>query len=479
MLGLALIAAIATAVAITVTVTTHRFQLSQLDDRLATFAGPSHTDYDKELPEGFEGETPDADDTPLPTIPNPSDWFGDRPSDVFRGLLYRDGTYRVVFTPTTYTVDELSNLQFDATQLSTTEPTFVTIESTTDTHYRAIAVPRANGWEITALSLADVEEATARLVMIEAAGIGALIAGLALVGWWVISLGVTPMRRLVDASSKIADGDLDVRLDNVGGGKEAAELGHSLNTMVSRLTGALAERERSERRLREFVADASHELRTPLTTVLGYAQLFRVGALGRRAEQADAWGRTEAEAGRMKRLVEDMLELARYDAEPQLNLTATPVNAMVAQIVAEAGRAHPEVSFTVAPESASVETWVDADRLRQAIINVVSNAAQHGASEVTVTLALDTELGAAGDAPSAKPAAVIEISDNGPGMPPEVAERATERFVRGDSSRSRATGGAGLGLAITAAIVQVHGGTLEIASTEGVGTKVTLRLPTP
>ena len=199
--------------------------------------------------------------------------------------------------------------------------------------------------------------------------------------------------------------------------------------------------------------------------MLGYAQLFRKGALTRKADHADAWGRTEAEAARMKRLVEDMLERARFDAAPALRLAPTPLLSLVDEVVADAGRAHPAVAFERA-EGEDLRVLADGDRLRQAVINVVGNAAQHGATAVTVRVKA-----------AAPGMASIEVEDNGPGMSAEVAARATERFVRGDESRSRATGGAGLGLAIVAAIVEAHRGTLELESEPGKGTTVRLTLP--
>ena len=229
------------------------------------------------------------------------------------------------------------------------------------------------------------------------------------------------------------------------------------------MTSAIAERERSESRLREFVADASHELRTPLTTVLGYAELHRRGALAKKADQNDAWARTEAEAGRMRRLVDDMLELAKYDAEPVLARDDVPLLALISDVATGAGAAYPDVAFV--PGGEAVTVTGDADKLRQALLNVVANAAQHGGTHVSLTVAADVH------------GAHVVIADDGPGMTPEVAARATERFVRGDASRQRATGGAGLGLAITAAIVDAHGGSLAVDSSPGDGARVTLTFP--
>lgn len=480
LVGLAAIALVAIAVAVTVTVTTHSYLMTQLDERLLAFTGPAHEDAGHDLNSYLEGDDGDDDkDDRSATTGSASDWWADRPSDALRGKLYADGSYTQVWSPNLYDKDEGGDPTyplFDGARLPLEGDAYFTAPSTGDEKLRILARPVRGGWEITGLSLEGVESTTERLVMIESIGIGALLIGLGLVAWWVIRLGISPMRRMVNASTRIAEGDLDVRLEGASSGTESAALATSLNTMIGRLTSALAERERSEERLREFVADASHELRTPLTTVLGYAQLFRKGALSGDELQGDAWGRTEAEATRMKRLVEDMLELARYDAEPEMHLGTTDLTQVVSEVLTDAARAYRDVEFTVGGPGpvvpdvvGAVTAEVDGDRLRQAIINVVGNAAQHGASRVVVTVSSESR----GDGADVR----IEVSDDGPGMAPEVAARATERFVRGESSRSRSTGGAGLGLAITAAIVEAHHGHLEIASVQGEGTRIGMVLP--
>lgn len=476
MVGLAVIAVVALAAAVTVAVTTHRYLATQLDERLYLLSGPeSHGESSDDFG-GYEADDGDGDDDA--PAPDPTSWWEDRPSDVWRAKLSADGTLVVPVVPSTYgDQQEIVVPEIDTSALSTTQPTYATVGTHGDDELRILAKPLAGGWELTGLSLEDVESANRQLVMIEAASVGALLVGLALVGWWVIRLGVSPMRRMVAASGRIADGDLDVRLDGAGSGTESAALAASLNSMIGTLTSSIAQKEHSEARLRAFVADASHELRTPLTTVLGYAQLFRKGGLAAEPEQADAWHRTEAEAERMKRLVEDMLELARFDSEPQLRLESVDVRRLVAEVLADAGRAYPHVAFVadegpVAPDVApALMLTADADRLRQAVINVVANAAIHGGTRVTV--ATRAVLDAEGSIKGVR----IEVADDGPGMPPETAARATERFVRGDSSRSRATGGAGLGLAITAAIVAAHHGELTIDTAVGAGTTVAIELP--
>ncbi|WP_156164993.1 sensor histidine kinase [Demequina silvatica] len=447
LIGLGAIAAIAVAVAIAVTGVTHSHLVTQMDERLASFSGP--VDYDRK-----------------PTLADSDDVQGEyaRPSEAWRAVLASNGEVQVLFVPNTTDSSDARPL-IEAAEMPATGTSYFTVASSDGQgEWRVLARATTVGTDLTALPLDSVEATTHRLILIEAIGITFILAALAVVGWWVIRLGIAPMRRMVDASTRIAEGDLDVRLEGRGRGSESAELAASLNTMVDTLTASLEERERSEARLREFVADASHELRTPLTTVLGYAELYRRGALKRDEDVADAWARTEAEASRMRRLVEDMLELARYDAEPQLSPIALDLSHVCGEVVRDATAAREGVTFTLdAPAPVTIEG--DPDRLRQALINVVTNAAVHGGSHVTVRVTRDDAL------------ARVDIEDDGPGMAPEVAARATERFVRGDHSRTRATGGSGLGLAITAAIVSVHGGTLAVDSTEGEGTTVSLAFP--
>lgn len=444
--GLGIVGVVAIVVAVLVTFTTRSYLVSQLDERLESYAGPAIFEQQQQV-------------RPLFSLDEDDD---SRRSEAWRGWVDSSGVLHRVAAPTVEGASDASPvLTYD--DLTSTN-SYLTAESSDGSgDFRVLVRPLGNIWDITALPMDDVEAASTRLVVIEAVGIGLMLAGLGVVAWWVNRLGIAPMRRMVTASSRVAQGDLEVRLDTGAGSTETDELAHSLNTMIGTLTASLAERERSEARLREFVADASHELRTPLTTVLGYAELHRRGALGEADAQDDAWGRTEAEAGRMRRLVEDMLTLAKYDAEPDLDLRDVELGALATEIVANATVAYPATAFAFGGGAATVAA--DGDRLRQAMLNVVANAAIHGGAHVTVSVAADRDH------------ACLIVHDDGPGMAPEVAARATERFVRGDTSRQRATGGAGLGLAITAAIVDAHDGTLDVASAPGEGTTITLTLP--
>jgi two-component system OmpR family sensor kinase len=250
-------------------------------------------------------------------------------------------------------------------------------------------------------------------------------------------------------------------------------LARALNAMLERIQDAFKQRDRtetelrrSEERLRRFVADASHELRTPLTAVSAYAELFDRGARAQPEDLARVMAGIRAETARMGLLVEDLLLLARLDEGRPLE--RRPVE--LVRVAAEAVDAAQTVDSSwpaqvVANEP--VDVVGDSARLRQVIDNLLANVRAHtpAGTRTTVQVARD-----ASDA-------VVEVSDDGPGLSAEQAEKAFERFYRAEVSRSRQYGGAGLGLSIVAAIVAAHGGTVGVSETSGGGATFTIRLP--
>ena len=223
----------------------------------------------------------------------------------------------------------------------------------------------------------------------------------------------------------------------------------------------------SEARLRRFVADASHELRTPVTTIRGYAELYRHGGLGDPAALDDAMRRTEQEAARIGRLVEDMLALARLDEQRPLEVRPVDLSALARDAAADARATSPGRPIAVDVATTPIIVDGDEDRLRQVIANVVGNALVHTAADVPVTIRVDRD----------DTTATLSVDDRGQGMSADVAERVTERFFRADPSRSRHRGGTGLGLSIVDATVSAHGGSVEIDSEPGEGTTVRLTIP--
>ena len=306
-----------------------------------------------------------------------------------------------------------------------------------------------------------------RLVAVEALAVLSVLAVLGLVTWWVIRLGVRPIREMTTTAGAIAAGDLSHRVTPGATGTEAGALGDALNAMLERIEQAFAQRAASEHRLRQFVADASHELRTPVTTIRGYAELFRTGALADASQLSEAMRRTEQEALRMGGLVEDLLRLARLDEGRAVQRSAVDLASLAADAVRDALAASPDRTVRlVAPAPAVVQG--DQDGLRQAVANLLANAIVHApGAAVTIRVTTDDRH------------ARVEVIDDGPGMHTEDTEHAFERFYRADASRSRHQGGSGLGLALVDAIVRAHGGVAGITSTLGDGTTVRLELPLP
>lgn len=347
----------------------------------------------------------------------------------------------------------------------------VTVGSTNgSSQYRLLAVRSPDGTiGLSALSLHDVDATINRLRLVLIVAVSMVIAILGLVVFWVLRLGVRPIKRMTRTAGAIAAGDLSERVPAGRTGTEASELGDSLNAMMTTIEGAFAERAASEARLRRFVADASHELRTPVTTIRGYAELYRHGGLGAGRELDQAMRRTEQESVRMASLVDDLLLLARLDEGRPLARASVDLGVLGIDAAADARAVAPDRVVT-AEVRAGVTVEGDEDRLRQVVGNLVANALVHTPEGTPVSVRVHN-----GDR-----RAVVEVHDDGPGMTPEVAARAFERFSRADGSRSRSAGrnggGAGLGLAIVQAIVTAHGGEVRLATAPGAGTTVTVEL---
>ena len=335
--------------------------------------------------------------------------------------------------------------------------------------YRVVATALSpnQGTLIVAIPLTEVSATLDRLLVVElmVSGIALLlVAGFAL---WLVRLGLRPLEGIGQTAGAIAAGDFSRRVEPATERTEVGRLGLALNAMLAQIEAAFEERRASENRLRRFVADASHELRTPLTSIRGYAELFRRGADSRPEDLAKSMQRIEIEAARMGVLVDDLLLLARLDQGRPLEREPLDLARIVEEAVdsARAVEADRPIDLDVGGP-ASVRG--DEGRLRQAVDNLLDNARVHtpAGSPVRVKVEQDDD------------AVVLTVEDQGPGLPSEVANRAFERFYRGDPSRSRSMGGAGLGLSIVAAIVEAHGGTVTIRSEEGAGATFEVRLPT-
>jgi len=302
---------------------------------------------------------------------------------------------------------------------------------------------------------------------------GALLALLAVCGNWLIGRGLAPLRRMASTADLITrSGDLAARMPDDGARQETGRLATAINTMLDRIQQSFNARLHSEQKVRQFAADASHELRTPLTTIRGYAELYRANALGPE-DLPNAMRRIEQESERMSMLVAELLELARLDRSSSLDLTETDLVMLVRDAVADARAIEPGRQVrTSVPESLVVTA--DEPRIRQVLANLLANVRAHTPAGAPVTVRLSTE----------GRGAVIEVTDQGPGMSEHDAALAFARFHRGEGALAASAGrpktavaSSGLGLSIVQAIASAHGGYASLTSAPGNGTTVRLWIP--
>jgi two-component system OmpR family sensor kinase len=327
----------------------------------------------------------------------------------------------------------------------------------------------------------DVTSQVPGLVSAELITGAALLALLVICGNWLIGRGLAPLTRMAGTADMITtSGDLTARMPDADARQESGRLASAINTMLDRIQQAFGARLESEQRVRRFAADASHELRTPLTTIRGYAELYRQGALGP-DELPSAMRRIEQEADRMSMLVAELLELARLDRGSSLDLTETDLAALARDAVADAKAVEPDRPIAADVPAALVVT-ADEARMRQVLGNLLGNVRAHTPPGSAATVRLYARDGGA----------VLEVSDEGPGMSAEDAARAFDRFHRGSSYRGGSyradpyhgddhqaadAAGSGLGLSIVQAIAIAHGGLARLRSAPGGGTTVALWIP--
>ena len=334
--------------------------------------------------------------------------------------------------------------------------------------YEVVRVVDSNGnWTIAAVSLSTVSDTVDQLLYIELviSGILLLLAGLA--SLILVRLGLRPLRRIEATAASIAEGSLDHRATDIDPRTEVGRLGRSFNAMLERIERAFRAREASEARLRRFVADASHELRTPLASIRGFAELYRRGAAERPADRDRAMRAIEQEAERMALLVDDLLLLARLDEGRPLQLELVDVADLAREAVEAARVIEPDRPIKLEASEQCI-AYVDRTRIRQAIDNLLANVRAHTPvrTPASVTVSRRAER------------IEVEVRDAGPGIPADVRAQAFDRFYRGDPSRSRDSGGAGLGLSVARAVAEAHGGSASFGETPA-GTSVTLVLPIP
>jgi two-component system OmpR family sensor kinase len=317
---------------------------------------------------------------------------------------------------------------------------------------------------VVALPTSDVTESLNRLVLIELLGAVGLLLVLSAGAGLVLRRGLSPLERMADTAKGIASGDLAQRVQVGAQGAEVDQLAAAFNTMLDQIQRAFAQRDATEERLRQFLADASHELRTPLTSIQGFAELFRLGTDDPRMSTATIMRRIEEESARMKGLVEDLLLLARLDQVRRSERAPVDLSVLAADACSDAIAADSRRAVTLAAPQ-PVVVLGDAAHLRQALANLVTNAVRH----TPVGTAIEVSVGLR------KGYALVEVRDHGPGLDDEALAHAFDRFWRKD--RSRAGTGAGLGLAIVAAVAAEHSGGVAAINAPGGGALFSIRLP--
>jgi len=319
----------------------------------------------------------------------------------------------------------------------------------------------------------DLDGTVQQLIWVEVGAFAFALAVLVVVGRLVLRRGLRPLADMAGTAHDIAahdltaNPDLPVRAEGTGGGAEVEELRTAFNVMLAHIDTSLAAKTAANERLRRFVADASHELRTPLTSIRGYADLFRYAAANEPAEREAHLAKIRGETARMTVLVDDLLLLARLDAQPA-ETPLRPERVDLAELAGDAADAftagRPGHPLTTSFGAAAVDA--DPVRLRQVLDNLLANAAVHTPPGTAVRLSVAVE-GAE---------AVVRVTDAGPGIAPADQERIFDRFFRVDDSRTRGNGGTGLGLSVVQSLVTAHGGTVSVSSEPG-RTVFTVRLP--
>jgi two-component system, OmpR family, sensor kinase len=348
--------------------------------------------------------------------------------------------------------------------------TLFTVDSvgSEDMHYRVIAFrdPEDSGITVVAVPLSDVDQTLNRLLLVEGLVIAGVLVALGLTAFFVVRLGLRPLSRMEVTAGVIAAGELSRRVSPADGRTEVGRLGRALNAMLDRLEAAFAERQASEDRLREFLADASHELRTPLASIRGYAELFRMGATQTRQDTETAMRRIEDESRRMGVLVEDLLTLARLDEAPELRRQPVDLAKLARDAAKDALATAPDRSISVTGPAVAVVSG-DPHQLHQVVANLMRNALVHTPAGSAIEVSVE----------GGPESVAVSVRDHGPGLSEDARARLFDRFWRSEGGRERGKAGAGLGLAIVRDIVAAHGGEVAAGNAPDGGAVFVVRLP--
>ncbi|HYZ77815.1 MAG TPA: HAMP domain-containing sensor histidine kinase [Gaiellaceae bacterium] len=348
------------------------------------------------------------------------------------------------------------------------EPRLATVRAASGpTEYRLLAKTLGNQEAIVvAMPLTEVRATQHRLLLIEGLVSGLVLTAIGAAAYWLTRRELSPLERMARKSRAIAAGDLSQRVEPDDPRTEVGQLGAALNAMLAEIERAFDDRVAAEERLRRFVADASHELRTPVTSIRGFAELFRRGASGRPSDLANVMRRIEQEGERMGELVEELLLLAHLDQGQPLEQQPVELAAVVDAAVDAARAADPGRPLKVDSQGPLVVLGAES-RLRQVVDNLLTNARVHTPSGTPIDVRVGTE----------DRQVVLEVADEGAGVPAEEADRIFERFYRTDRSRTRSRGGVGLGLSIVRSVVEAHGGVVGYFARPGGGAVFRVTLP--
>ena len=464
---LALIALVGLIIGVVSSLALNGFLLGRLDSQLQTATNRSLMSIDRPPPESGSGSNGSTDPT---FVGGPGQAAGTL------GGFTRSGVVdRAAIVDSAGVVQQLSAEQLEilSSLVVTDDPQTVSLGGSLGDYRVAFDLSPAGDGIVVGLPLSDVTATVTRLVIVTVlVTVGGLVVA-ALLGTVLIRLALRPLDRVVATATRVtrlqldrgdvalaervADADTDPRT-------EVGRVGASLNKLLLHVASALSSRQASENKVRRFVADASHELRTPLASIRGYAELTRRGDFELPADVAHSLGRIESEATRMTGLVEDLLLLARLDEGPSIEGASVDLTRILVDAVSDAHVAAPDHEWVLDLPEEPLEVPGDGPRLYQVVSNLLANARVHTPAGTEVTVALASGVDASG-----APSAIITVSDDGPGIDPVLVDTLFERFVRGDVSRFRRAGSTstGLGLAIVEAVVDAHGGSVEVSSRPG------------
>ena len=329
----------------------------------------------------------------------------------------------------------------------------------------SLSVPAEAGTLVAGTNLQDVNGTVKQLELIVITGSAAAAALIFLGVGLVMRRGLRPIERMARQADRITAGDLTDRVDTADTGTEVARLGTALNGMLGRIEASVAERDASQELMRTFFADASHELRTPLASLWANAELYQQGALTERSQVDEAMRRITLEAQRMGRLVDDMLRLARLDQHPDQHRDLVDLTALLDNCVERAQVADPSRTWTT-DIGTGLAVAGDEEQLCRAVDNLLANVQTHTPEGTVATVTARTDDNGR---------VVVEVSDDGPGVPADKLGRIFDRFYRAGAEARRP--GSGLGLAIVSQIAVTHQGTAAAAPNYPHGLRVTLTLP--